>query len=97
MGKFKLTAAFLAISAVTLIIAAIVILKVSTSQEERNIASMTTEQSARDARLLAGSIIRTLSEGMDLEANEGLITGPAATGNTEESMREFLSNQTSFG
>ena len=50
MGKYKLTAAFLAISAVTLIVAALIILKVSTSQEERNIASMTTEQSARDGR-----------------------------------------------
>lgn len=89
MRRYKLTAAFLVISAITLAVAAIVILNVSKSQEERNIAGLTTEQSARDARLLAGSVSRTISDGMSLDAEGGAIAG-TTTGSTEASIREFL-------
>ena len=61
MRRFKLTAAFLVISALTLGIIAIVILNVASAQEERNIAGLTTEQSARDARLLAATVSRIFS------------------------------------
>ena len=47
MRKFKLTGAFLVIAAVTFVIAAIIILRVSDSQEERSVAAIATELRSR--------------------------------------------------
>ncbi|MCH7906558.1 MAG: HAMP domain-containing histidine kinase [Chloroflexi bacterium] len=88
MRKFKLTAAFLVISALTLAAAGIVILNVSSSLEERNIAGLMTEQSARDATLLAGAVSRILLE-----------DDPADTGGSaiEVSTRERDEARTTIG
>ncbi|MDP6822642.1 MAG: HAMP domain-containing sensor histidine kinase [Dehalococcoidia bacterium] len=73
MRRFKFTMAFLVISALTLAIAAVVILRVSSGLEERNIAGMMTEQSARDAKLLAGAVSRILSEEPAPVSSDGAI------------------------
>ena len=75
MRRFKLTAAFLVVSALALAMAAVVILKGSSDLEERNIAGLMTEQSVRDARLIAGAVSRMLS---------GDATPGAAGGNVVE-------------
>lgn len=92
MRKFKLTGAFLIIAAVTFAVAAMIILKVSNSQEERSVSTMTSVQSARDARLLAASLSRTLSEEIE-SAGDGTQSGL----NDSASVSEFLSESDIIG
>ncbi len=80
MHRFRLTLAFLVISAGTLAVAAVFILRVSSSVEERNVVGMTTTQAAKDAELIARTVSRMLS------AEDAGVTvgdaGPADTGST---------------
>lgn len=62
MRKFRLTALFILISGVTFAGAAIAINVSSARSEERNIISLTTAQSVKDAKLIAGIVTQLLSD-----------------------------------
>lgn len=91
MRRFKFTIGFLVVSALTLAIAAVVILDVSNGLEEQNVAEMMAEQSARDARLLADTVSRVLSE-EQAPANTGAGINVANTtrGEAESAIVNFL-------
>ena len=84
--RFKLTALFLVISALTFAGVATAINIASEQSEETNILTMTTEQSEKDAKLIAGIVVKTLSNEQESDAS------PAAqeTSATELSVADFL-------
>lgn len=91
MRRFKLTALFLIISALTFAGVAAAINFSTERSEESNIISLTTEQSEKDARLIAGIVMKLLAaEGQPDSASPD--TADAGGAGTQLSIADFLAS-----
>ncbi|MCH8229379.1 MAG: HAMP domain-containing histidine kinase [Chloroflexi bacterium] len=89
VGRFRLTGLFLVVASLTFLGVAISINISSAKSEEERIIASTTEQSVKDAKVIAG-VITGLLEGT---GNSSLILPSSATGNSSSvDIGEFLSD-----
>ena len=87
VGKFRLTGLFLIVASLTFVGVAISINISSAKSEEKRIIASTTEQSIKDAKVVAG-VITGLLEGT---GNSSLVQPSSATGNSSSvDIGEFL-------
>ena len=89
VGRFRLTGLFLVVASLTFLGVAISISISSAKSEEERIIASTTEQSVKDAKVIAG-VITGLLEGT---GNSSLVLPSSATGNSSSvDIGEFLSD-----